>query len=441
VDGAEEPKMLLIMSQATSNVTPSGKADPGKTWRVPYYVRGLALGVPIYLAAIHLWTWALYVPDFLVRGGLDFRQSYSAAYMLRTGRGSELYNYEAQKRYQNVLVSQQNIPLPFVEPAYEAVLFEPLSRFSFRAAYFFFLGVNVALLCLCCGLLKPWLANLHAVYWWLPYIMFVGFLPIAVALIQGQDAILLTTGFVVAFVLLVRDRKFLAGIALGLTIFKFQIVLPVAVLFLVWRQLRFVAGFATSATIALGIGFWRAGIVQTKAYFSLLLSLSGLKPPLAGFDSYPISWNGMSCVHGIVFSFGQGHASHRALTIVSLALSFAILGWTAFRGSSIKSAATQLLLACLCGVLVGHHVNIYDLSILLLPIFVVLNAFLPKEQSGRRVDRAIAVAAALMFSASLVFSFFPSHFSLAAFVEVFFLVAIALAGAEGFNPAHSEAAG
>jgi len=404
-------------------------------------VRGLALGVPIYLAAIHLWTWALYVPDFLAKGGLDFRQSYSAAYMLRTGHGSELYDYDAQKRYQNVLVSQQNIPLPFVEPAYEAVLLEPLSRLSFRAAYFVFLAMNVALLCICYSLLKPWLANLHAVYWWLPYVMFVGFLPIAVALIQGQDAILLTTGFVVAFVLLVEGRQYLAGIALGLTIFKFQIVLPAAVLFLVWRRFRFVAGCVTSASISLGIGFWRAGIPQTKAYFSLLLSLAGLKPPLAGFDSYPIFWNGMSCVHGIVFSFGQGHASHRALTIVSLALSFLVLACTAFRGLTIRSSATQLLLACLCSVLVGHHVNIYDLSILLLPTFVVLNAFLPKEQSGRRVDRVIALAAALMFSVSLGFSFFPSHFSSAAFVELFFLVAIALAGADGFDPAHSKTAG
>src|SRR5436190_15037452 len=96
-------------------------------WVPPYYVRGLALGVPIYFVAIHLWTWILFVPVSLAKGGYDFRQSYSAAYMLRTGHARELYDYQSQKLFQDKLVSGQGVALPFVEPAYEAWFLEPFT--------------------------------------------------------------------------------------------------------------------------------------------------------------------------------------------------------------------------------------------------------------------------------------------------------------------------
>src|SRR5215831_13837066 len=72
---------------------------------VPYYVRGLALGVPIFLTAIHFWTWLLVIPASLRDGTLDFRQSYAAAHMLRAGNGDKLYDYLAQKEFQDRLVT------------------------------------------------------------------------------------------------------------------------------------------------------------------------------------------------------------------------------------------------------------------------------------------------------------------------------------------------
>jgi len=426
-----------MVPKAASDVMPS-QADTRKTYHAPYYVRGLALGIPTYLAAIHLWTWVLYAPDAIAKGGYDFRQSYSAAYMLRTGHASELYNYEAQKAFQDRLVSPQNIPLPFVEPAYEAVLFEPLTRFSFRTAYFLFFTVNVGLLSICYMLLKPWLANLRAVYWWLPIVMFIGFLPAGVALLEGQDAILLSTAFVAAFVLLVKRQEFFAGLVLGLAIFKFQIILPTLFLFFIWRYWRFVLGCSISAVTCLAIGFWSSGLEQTKTYLFLLLSLAGLKPPMRGFDSYPVYWNGMVCVHGIVFELGQRWASHRMLIAITVALSLAVVGWTALRGRQIKSPSVHLLLAVLCSVLVGYHVNIYDLSVLLVVTFVVLDAFLPREQTGREIDRKTALIAALMFTAPVGISWFPSYLSVVAIVEAALLVAIAVAASEGFNLAQID---
>ena len=42
-------------------------------WVVPYYIRGLALGIPPYLVAIHLWTW-IFSGWVFWGGSADFRQ-------------------------------------------------------------------------------------------------------------------------------------------------------------------------------------------------------------------------------------------------------------------------------------------------------------------------------------------------------------------------------
>src|SRR5437870_12975204 len=92
----------------------------------PYYVKGLVLGLSAYLIGIHLWTWVLTVPIFL-GGRADFRQLYAAGYMARSGQSRQLYDYDSQRRFQNQVVSQTDLALPSIRPAYAAVLLRPLS--------------------------------------------------------------------------------------------------------------------------------------------------------------------------------------------------------------------------------------------------------------------------------------------------------------------------
>ncbi len=198
---------------------------------VPYYVRGLSLGVPAYLIGVHLWTWVFMLPTFL-GGRADFRQLYTAGFMVRSGYASQLYDYNSQRRFQNVLVSPADIALPFNHLSYEALLFAPFSLLPFRAAYFTFLGTNLALLALCYRLLRPGMDTLADIFRWLPAAMFLGFLPVAAALMQGQDSILLLTLLVAATVALQRGANLTAGALVGFGLFKFQIVLPIALLLL-----------------------------------------------------------------------------------------------------------------------------------------------------------------------------------------------------------------
>src|SRR6266852_4898403 len=174
---------MLLQSWCPIRQTPASLET--RAQRIPYYVRACVLGIPAYLVGVHLWTWVFTVSVFL-GGRADFRQLYAAGYMVRTGHANELYDYDAQKYFQDKLVSPAQVALPFVRPAYQALVFAPLSRLTYRQAYFAFLVINVAILGVVFVLLLPWRQNLAIVYRWFPLTLFLGFLPMAAALIQGQ---------------------------------------------------------------------------------------------------------------------------------------------------------------------------------------------------------------------------------------------------------------
>jgi Glycosyltransferase family 87 len=404
-------------------------------WSVPYYVKGLALGIPPYLVAVHLWTWLLIVPSGLRTTGYDFRQVYAAAYLVRSGHAHELYLYNSQKQVQDELVSMQPEALPFVSPAYEALLFSPLAMFKFRTAYLIFLGVNLISLGVCFALLRPWMSHLQVVFRWLPAAIFLGFLPIAAALIEGQDSILLLTFLTIAFVLAARQSDFSAGLVTGLAFFKFPIVLPIALLLFIWRRWRFVAGFAVSTVAVVSVSVWITGISQTRLYVESLISIAGLKPANNGLEMYPVNWRMMANLHGLTAGVTAGSVSNSWLSGLTILLSAIVLVWTAIRGLQVNGTSGLLLLAIPCSLLVAHHTYMHDLSVLLLPTIVILDDFLPAEATGMKRERLIARAAALTFVAPVVESFAPSHFYVVAIPVMLLLAATASAASMRQFPA------
>src|SRR5216683_7943005 len=124
-----------ILPMRTANPLTTESTSLPSAVDTPYYVKACALGIPAYLIGVHLWTWVFTLSIFL-GGRADFRQLYAAGYMVRTGHASQLYDYDAQKYFQDALVSPAPIALPFVRPAYQALAFAPLSRLTYRQAYF-----------------------------------------------------------------------------------------------------------------------------------------------------------------------------------------------------------------------------------------------------------------------------------------------------------------
>src|SRR5262249_26290638 len=159
-----------------------------------------------------------------------FRAQYTAGYMLRSGNAQRLYDYATQFLMQNSVVSPRSATMPFDHLAYEALFFAPLSFLRFKAAYLAFLGLNLAALLSSIVMIRRWTPTMNQLYPWLTPVMIVVYLPTAIALMQGQESALLLLGLVVCYAALTNGNEVTAGIVLSLGMFKFQIILPIALL-------------------------------------------------------------------------------------------------------------------------------------------------------------------------------------------------------------------
>ena len=386
------------------------------------------LGISIYLIFVHAWTWVLTTPVALA-GRADFRQFYAAGAMVRAGDAHRLYDYQTQKEFQDRLVSPQPTALPFVSPAYHALLFAPFSLLSYRTGYFVFLAVNAALLGISFALLRPSTQNLRAILSWLPAAMVFSFMPIVMALIQGQDSLLLMTLLTGSFVLLILEQDLYAGILTGLGLFKLQIVLPLALLFLIWRRWKFSSGFALSGGTLTLLSVWLTGVEQSKLYLKILLAIAGLRAPPSDLARYPITLEQMANLHGLVYGLGSRWMAGGRVHLLGISLSLVVLIWTARQGVGVKQSSTLLLLGIPCSVLIGHHTYVHDLSVLFLPLVVLLNALAVESTFDNRRKGWIGVLAGLAFVAPVLESFSASHF---------YLISIAALGVLGLVAAASR---
>jgi hypothetical protein len=214
----------------------------------------------------------------------------------------------------------------------------------------------------------------------------------------------------------------------GLGLFKFQVVIPIAVLFLLWRCWRFVLGFTAALVILASVSAWMVGSDQTGIYVRSLFSMAAAAVPASNLLRYPVPLQTMANFHGFAFGVLGGKLPQVWVQVVTFLLSGAVILWTALRGRRISNPPQLLLLALPCSVLVSYYAFIHDLSVLLLPMLVLLNFFLPYEgQEGKKKERWISRSAALMFVAPVAESFFPEHFYLVAIAVVFLLLGVSVA--------------
>lgn len=392
---------------ATSSNTEANSVKPV----APYYVKALAMGLTAYLIGIHLWTWVFMLPTFL-GGRADFRQLYTAGYMVRSGHAHELYDYDAQLHFQHLLVGPGDIALPFNHLAYESLLYAPFSLLNYRHGYFTFLALNVLLLAVSFRLLYPHMNNLADIGSWLPIAMFASFLPIAAALLQGQDSILLLTLAVAALASLERGCELTAGLLMGLGLFKFQVAIPIALLFLVWRKWRFSVGFSLSAITTACLSAWIVGPRQLKIYADSLLSMSVRLASVTDQFKYGISPAAMPNLRGMIFALTSSRLSNFSVQGVSIAASALALLLAAVMTPAKKRSSELLPIAIATSVVASYHLLIHDLSILFPTIVITLNRYLPGEATGDKNGRVLARTAAATFVAPMCFSYAPNHFYL-----------------------------
>jgi hypothetical protein len=291
--------------------------------------------------------------------------------MLRTGE--PLYDYAAETATQSTLVSPNPTALPFMSPPYTALLFVPFSRFDYQTGHFLFLAFNLACFGLALFLLRPFTATLATK--WRPAAALVGlsFLPLGIAMTFGQLSLLLLLLYCACFAALQGRRPILAGVFLALALVKFQIALPIALLFLLWRQWRFFAGFLTGAFVLALVSLRITGLAATRAYLYSLFVMSRASSTGAGQTKYAMFSAEMPNIYGFLNTASSG--AHWSFYLVIL-LSLLVLLWTVMQRPSLP-------LALLAGLLVSYHLYLYDFTLLLLPMLLIVNTGIDLPLKGR----------------------------------------------------------
>jgi hypothetical protein len=375
----------------------------------PHYLPDFLLGILPILLAVQLLGWLTFVPSAL-RGHADFRQLYAAGYMIRTGHASELYDYRAQQNFQDALVGNDERALPFIRPAYQALFFVPFSLLPYRTAYLAFLALNLVLLGMAFWLLRSNMENLARVWPGLPVFVFLVFYPIALALMQGQDSILLLWLLAAALLTLDQGRELTAGILVGLGLFKMQIVIPIALLFLLWRRWRFFTGFALSSSLVCLISLWVVGFAKTAVYARSLFSVgAGLAP---GANPFPLRVSIMANLRGLIVGLMGARLSAFWIQALTIVVSIIVLLWVAVFAPRRLKGTDSLVTSITASVILSYYLFIHDLSVLLIPIAIMLDRSISLETTGGVLDRVTAWVSAGLLVAPMCIFLIPGHFYL-----------------------------
>jgi hypothetical protein len=322
----------------------------------------------------------------------DFTVYYTAAKILREGRGASLYAATTQDAVQREFARNSDIrrgPLPYIHPPFEALLFLPFTLIPYFQAFLIWNLVNLGILASCAIALRRALPALHMVPLWEWMVAMLAFFPVFSNFLQGQDAILLLFLFVLAFCAFDRGALFLAGCWLGLGVFKYHFALPLVLLLVIWKGRRLAKGFLSTASIAVLLSVmivgWH-GILAYPAYAWRIVSVPGhgqtplgLMPNLIGLLA---GWPGLQDMKWPVRFAGLG---------LSLVL---LIVLARMRNLLHDRSSFRLAFACavIAAVLVGYNTNAHDLSLLVLPLALFASDLIERQPALKSNHRQTWIA-------------------------------------------------
>jgi hypothetical protein len=347
----------------------------------------------------------------------DFSSVYVGARAIAEGRGGHLYDLEAQRELMDAAIlpyHRYNL-LPYIYPAYVAVLLSPLGRLSLDEAFLVWTGINllaaawlIAELTRSFSKLRPQrAATLVAVLAWVPLQLTLG---------HGQLGMLCALGVTKAVLSLRKGNRWQAGGWLALGLMKPQIlILPLCAL-LLWRCWRTLATFTGAALLVAGISFAKAGF-WIGEYLRFIADFNGKG---AGVSLYPTAmqnWRGLVASLLRSDTSTAAHFSLAALTIGTIGMVFLVCRGQRGHSLGVRSAALpanwerRFAVVIVAGIMASPYLYAHD-WVIALPALVIL--FQPRaDESSQSNDRRGRLSATLLWLIALSpFVCFASQFDL-----------------------------
>ena len=350
------------------------------------------------MVATHaFFLWNIRVP--VARGDPDFSVYYTAGRMLREGRGSQLYDPHAQLAMQREFSANAEIRhglLPYIHPPFEALIFLPLTFLPYPAAYALWNGLNLGILFGVSRLMRASVESFRHISGVDLYLALLAFFPVFANFHQGQDAILLLLVVLLAFRRWERGADFAAGLWIGAGLFKYHLILPLAVVLVLWRGRKFLLGLLTTASavilISLAIVGWH-GALTYPGFTWRVLSQPGLGR---------IPFRQLPNLLGLLAGWSSGEYTSWLLPAAALAGSILLLAVAVRMGKFAGNrplARMAFAFALTSALFVGYSTNTYDLALLVLPMALVIDHYLREsaEPSTQRIALIVPILP-LLFS-------------------------------------------
>jgi hypothetical protein len=333
-----------------------------------------------YACLLALCLWTLYTINLSTSGlhdraglikGADFVHFYTAGSLVESKRLDILYNPLNLAEYQLKILPEtiHNYYIANYGPQVY-LLFSPLSHLSYGKAAIIWAVINFILYFICFHIWLSFCPQLRP-YTFLTCVLAVAFPGFFSVIASGQTSVLALALFTLAFLALRSNKKFLAGLAIGTLIFKPQLGIAAAAVFLFTLEWEVVAGAITSLVSQLAFAWTWFGTVGMKEYFLSLLRIDQIMPfieprasqvySLKGFFLLLIPWHNLAMLLCICTS--------------SVVLGFTLAYWVG--PAPLVLRYTVLLLAT---VLVSPHLMSYDL-VILMPVFLILSNWVLEQPS------------------------------------------------------------
>ena len=308
----------------------------------------------------------------ILEGNNDFVAFYTAARMVWDGKGSHLYDLREQTAYQEGILSALHTQFRFRDgllaynhPPFEILWYIPLGGLTYPQAYCVWLAVSLTCMIAGIALLLRFPGTLDCRSLAQYFLGSLAFFPVFINLLQGQDSATLFLFWALGYRNLVRSREAAAGVWLSFLLQKFQVLLPSLLMLLMLRRWRILSGFLVGSVSLLAVSLALVGPSGLESYAQLIVEMSSW---IERRGIYPSQMHNLRAQF-YVWLYPRYPVVANLLTgLASVALLALLLrAWGREWEPGTARFGLRFSLLVIVSLLVSPHLNLHDLTCLLLP--------------------------------------------------------------------------
>lgn len=335
-------------------------------WLTPKRIRAHAMILAVCLWGVCAIDYA--TPGIFDRAGnikfQDFLQFPISAGLISQNHADELYNGQVlAQQIHRIVGHDTTVRLQYFYGPQVALPFIPLLRLSFLVQAEIWMGLSLLIYFGCVYALWKRCPGLRP-YGALVVFAAIAYPPLFHFFVRGQISAVILACVTAAYFAFHARQDVLAGITLGFLVFKPQFLVAIPVVLLLARGWRPLAGLGLSAAAQLGFTYLYFGPSVMRSYIKMLLH-SAREPGSTELSLSPLQMHSL-------YSFWETLVPWRigvwALYLVSsfTVVVIAVAVWKSSSALSIRFSALVL-----AAVLVNPHIYVYDLLLLVVPLFLL----------------------------------------------------------------------